>query len=390
MDSLPEGAEVRVRGVKHSYDGSPALQGVDLDARAAEFVTLLGPSGSGKSTLLQVIAGLIEPACGQVLIGGTDVSHLAPERRDIGFVFQNYALFPHMTVHGNVAFPLQMRRRDKKTVMSRVAEALNLVGLSHLAGRYPGQLSGGQQQRVALARAITFRPRVLLLDEPLGALDRQLRQQLGLDLRRLQRDIGITTIYVTHDQEEAFVLSSRIAVMNHGRILQVGAPRQMYQRPTDLFVANFLGDLNVLDGLVNGTGVDVGGVVIRTAPGPVAGLASGSPVSVGIRPEELRVSADALVSADSFGARVEAAIFGGSWVRYELILANGARIHAVAPSTSAIVGEGSQVTVAYRPQSVSVFGRPSATADAPEFREPRDPAAPTTIQPQPFTKIRMT
>jgi ABC-type Fe3+/spermidine/putrescine transport system ATPase subunit len=330
MDSLTGGAEVQVRGVEHSYDGSPALQGVDLDIRAAEFVTLLGPSGSGKSTLLQVIAGLIEPACGQILIGGTDVSHLAPERRDIGFVFQNYALFPHMTVHGNVAFPLQMRRHDKKTVRSRVADALDLVGLSHLAGRYPGQLSGGQQQRVALARAITFRPRVLLLDEPLGALDRQLRQQLGLDLRRLQRDIGITTIYVTHDQEEAFVLSSRIAVMNQGRILQVGAPRQMYRRPTNLFVANFLGDLNVLDGLVNGTGVDVGGVVIRTAPGPAAGLTPGSPVSVGIRPEELRVSADALVSADSFGARVEAAIFGGSWVRYELILANDARIHAVA------------------------------------------------------------
>lgn len=354
----PRALTVHARGVQHSYGDFHALRGIDLEVRPAEFMTLLGASGSGKSTLLQAIAGLIEPDSGDILVDGRVVTGLPPERRDMGFVFQNYALFPHMTVHGNVAFPLQMRREDRRTIGSRVGEVLELVGLSQFADRYPGELSGGQQQRVALARAITFRPGVLLLDEPLGALDRQLRQQLGLDLRRVQHETGITTIYVTHDQEEAFVLSSRIAVMREGSILQIDTPENIYRRPTDLFVATFLGDLNLLDGTVQASG-NSGDIVslfagdTRLFAEIASPVADGSGVSVGLRPEELRVGV--LGDRPSFKARVESVIFGGSWVRYQLLLSDGQRLSALNSSTHEVISEGSDVEVSYEPARALVF-----------------------------------
>lgn len=358
MTSELSGVPLKVRGIEYSYGTSQVLRGVDLDIRPAEFMTLLGSSGSGKSTLLMAIAGLIEPKHGEIVVNGKPVTGLPPERRDMGFVFQNYALFPHLTVQGNVAFPLEMRSEDKHLIRERVGEALEMVGLGGLARRYPSELSGGQQQRVALARAITFRPRVLLLDEPLGALDRQLRQQLGLDLRRVQREVGITTVYVTHDQEEAFALSNRIAVMREGQILQVDTPEAIYRRPADLFVARFLGDLNVLPGTIeshDGTTAAVAIGASRIVVNSEASLGTGTAVTVGLRPEELRVGTPQTPGLASFRARISSTIFGGSWIRYGLLLPGGQCMHAVNSSTHEVIPEGSEVEVSYSPSRALVF-----------------------------------
>ncbi|WP_422749223.1 ABC transporter ATP-binding protein [Mycobacterium sp. WMMD1722] len=235
---------IEIRQLRHEYGGVAALDDVSLDVRPGEFVTLLGPSGSGKSSLLHIIAGLIEPTAGTVSIAGRDITHLPPQKREIGLVFQNYALFPHLTARENIRFPLNVRKTADNEAAERVAEVLELVELTALADRRPDQLSGGQQQRVAVGRAISAVPKVLLLDEPLGALDRRLRQQLGQEIRRVQRETGITTLYVTHDQEEAFTMSDRVVVMNHGEIRQVGTPEQVYIRPRDSFVADFVGEVN--------------------------------------------------------------------------------------------------------------------------------------------------
>ncbi|HEY2642393.1 MAG TPA: ABC transporter ATP-binding protein, partial [Galbitalea sp.] len=243
-------SDVSVRGLRHVFEHSIALAGIDLTIDGGEFMTLLGPSGSGKTTLLRIIAGLIEPSAGSVLIDQVDVTSLPTQQRDISFVFQSYALFPHLTVSQNIEFPLRMRNVDRRARGRRVEEMLELVSLEEMGHRMPAQLSGGQQQRVALARALAHRPKVLLLDEPLGALDRRLRQQLGGELRRILREAAVTTIYVTHDQEEAFILSDRVAVMSRGRIRQVGTPVQIYTRPVDMFVANFVGETNTFTGRV--------------------------------------------------------------------------------------------------------------------------------------------
>jgi spermidine/putrescine ABC transporter ATP-binding subunit len=241
---------VRLAAVEHEYSGVRVLERTDLDIRPGEFFTLLGASGSGKSTLLHIIAGLLEPTRGKVLLDETDVTRRPPQGRDVGMVFQSYALFPHMTAAKNIAFPLEVRKEAKPSVSGRVTELLELVELTGLGRRLPSQLSGGQQQRVAIARALAAEPRVLLLDEPLGALDRQLREQLATELRKVQRATGVTAIYVTHDQDEAFALSDRIAVLEKGRLLQVGTPEEIYRHPASLFVAGFVGDMNVFRGSV--------------------------------------------------------------------------------------------------------------------------------------------
>jgi putative spermidine/putrescine transport system ATP-binding protein len=231
-----------LRGLVKRYGTVAALDGVDLDVEAAELLTILGPSGSGKTTLLKAVAGFEPLDTGSVVLNGADITDLAPARRDIGMVFQNYALFPHMTVAGNVAFPLKMRRIPRDTIARRVRSALELVALDGYERRYPSQLSGGQQQRVALARAIVFEPKLLLLDEPFGALDRKLRETMQLELKRLQSRLGLTTIFITHDQEEALFISDRIAVMRDGCILQIGAPRDLYESPGNAFIADFVGE----------------------------------------------------------------------------------------------------------------------------------------------------
>jgi spermidine/putrescine ABC transporter ATP-binding subunit len=245
------GASLVVRGLTKRYGRSvDALRNVDLTVQPGEFLTLLGPSGSGKTTLLMVVAGFVQPTEGRVLLGSVDITAMPPEKRNFGVVFQNYALFPHMSVERNVAYPLQVRRVGREERARRVRHALHLVGLAGLDARRPAQLSGGQQQRVALARALVYQPSILLLDEPLGALDRALREQMQVELGRLHRLLGVTFIYVTHDQEEALTMSDRIAVLRAGEVEQVGTPQQIYERPATEFVARFVGKPNVLAGRV--------------------------------------------------------------------------------------------------------------------------------------------
>ncbi len=243
-------ADVSIRGVNVSYGANHVLKDVDLDIRPGEFFAFLGPSGCGKTTLLRLIAGFNTATSGQVRIGGVDISGLPPWKRDVGMVFQSYALWPHMSVAKNVAFGLEERGLPRVEIARRVAGVLDMVGLSHLADRRPSQLSGGQQQRVAVARTIVVEPKVLLLDEPLSNLDAQMRVQVRRELRDLQQRLGLTTIFVTHDQEEANTICDRIAVMSEGRVQQVGAPMELYERPANLFVASFLGTANILEGHV--------------------------------------------------------------------------------------------------------------------------------------------
>jgi putative spermidine/putrescine transport system ATP-binding protein len=241
-------AAIKLQHVTKTFDGKVvAVDGVTLDIRAGEFFSLLGPSGCGKTTSLRMIAGFEMPDTGRVHVGGQDITDVPVHRRDMGMVFQSYALFPHRTVAENVAFGLRMRDVPRPEIAKRVAAARVQVALTGLEDRRPGQLSGGQQQRVALARALVIEPRVLLCDEPLGALDRKLRQQMQFELKELQRRLGVTLVFVTHDQEEALAMSDRIAVMNKGRVEQVGAPTEIYERPRTRFVADFIGEINLLD-----------------------------------------------------------------------------------------------------------------------------------------------
>ena len=269
---------------------------VDLRAGDGRYVVLLGPSGAGKSLVLEAVAGVRRATAGQVRLAGTDVTALSPERRRVGLVFQDGLLFPHLTVFENVAFELRVRREPKAEIKSRVVEALKLVRLDHLANRNPGQLSGGQRQRVALARAVVGRPAVVLLDEPLGALDQQLRKEMQIELKTLQREVGITFIYVTHDQEEALTMSDRIAVMSEGRVLQVGTPVEIYEHPATRFVAGFIGSCNVLDASLSDRGVEVAefGIVPGVAP---SGLTPVTAVTVAVRPERISVSPVAVPQA---------------------------------------------------------------------------------------------
>jgi spermidine/putrescine ABC transporter ATP-binding subunit len=240
------GAAIEIDAVTKSYGSLIAVDHVSLSISAGEFITLLGASGSGKTTTLMIIAGFVMPDEGQIRIGGKDILRLPPERRGLGIVFQNYALFPHYNVYENIAFPLRLRRVNETEIDRRVNDVLALVDLADYGERRIGQLSGGQQQRVALARAIVFSPPVLLMDEPLGALDRRLRDQLQTEIKRIQRDLGVTVVYVTHDQEEALALSDRIAIMKQGRIAQLGTPDRVYERPSSPFVASFLGESNFI------------------------------------------------------------------------------------------------------------------------------------------------
>src|SRR6188508_2973708 len=243
-------AKLELIDLSKRYGEQAAVAGVTLDVTDGEFLVLLGPSGCGKTTTLRMIAGLVEPSGGAARIGGTDVTHLPPWRRNTGMVFQSYALFPHMSVADNVAFGLQMRRLGKSEIETRTREALRLVRLEGFAQRLPRQLSGGQQQRVALARALAIRPDVLLLDEPLSNLDAKLREQVRVEIRELQRQLGLTTVMVTHDQEEALTMADRLVVMNEGSVRQVGSQRDLYERPADRFVAGFVGRSTFLGGTV--------------------------------------------------------------------------------------------------------------------------------------------
>ncbi len=295
-DSSAQVVDVRLEHVVKQFGLATAVDGVGFEIRQGEFFSLLGPSGCGKTTTLAMIGGFETPTSGRICLGERDVSRVPPYRRDVNTVFQSYALFPHLDVFDNIAFGLRRRKLAGEEVRSRVTEALRLVDLPGFERRTPAQLSGGQQQRIALARALVNRPRVLLLDEPLGALDLKLRKQMQIELKRIQQDVGITFLYVTHDQEEAMVMSDRLAVMNRGRIEHLGSPEEVYERPATEFVASFLGASNLIPGAV----VDRGGVsemarVALEGAGevrvPAQRLpAGGTTVKVGVRPEKLRVA----------------------------------------------------------------------------------------------------
>jgi len=289
------GAQVRLRNLSKVFGTVAAVDGVSLDIPGGAFVSLLGPSGSGKTTTLNLIAGFLTPDTGDILIDERSIADVPPHKRNIGMVFQYYSLFPHMTVAENVAFPLRMRAKlAREEAKKRIAEMLALVQLSHLEARYPRQLSGGQQQRVAMARALVSRPRLLLMDEPLGALDKKLREQMQAEIRHIHRSVGTTVVYVTHDQSEALTMSDLVVVMHRARIAQIGTPRSLYEAPASAFVADFLGDSNLIAGTVtaadgNGFAVQIGsGAVIRAASGQFA-AAVGDRVFVLIRPEDMTV-----------------------------------------------------------------------------------------------------
>ena len=318
---LPGSASVSLQGLSKSFAGAiKALDTVSLDIGAGEFFALLGPSGCGKTTTLRLVAGFETPDEGRIVVGGRDVTEMPVHRRDMGVIFQSYALFPHRTVAENVAFGLRMRRIPRQEIARRVSAALAQVALTGLEGRRPAQLSGGQQQRVALARAIVIEPPVLLCDEPLGALDRRLRQQMQFELKQLQKQLGVTLLFVTHDQEEALALSDRIAVMNAGRIEQVGSPHEIYERPRTRFVADFVGEINIIDGAWSG------GLLLaadgQAMPAPAAGARAG-PGAIAIRPERTVMSAP---QAGLLSGRIVTANFLGGQTLYRIVAENGASI----------------------------------------------------------------
>ena len=317
---------VSVEGVTKSFGGATAVDDVTLKVRKGEFLTLLGPSGCGKTTLLNLIAGFLEPERGEIFIDGEVVTRVPPYLRSTGMVFQNYALFPHMTVNQNVAFGLKMRKVPAGEIEARVALALEMVRMPKMGGRSPRQLSGGQQQRVALARALVINPKVVLLDEPFSAIDKNLRGEMQVELKQIQKRVGITTLFVTHDQSEALSLSDRIAVMSHGRIEQLSEPAQLYRSPASSFVASFIGDINRLPCVMaSGEGgdafLDVCGQRVRLPAARAAGLPVGSSALLFVRPEELALAPPADATANLGTGIVETHVYQGThvdvYVRYE-------------------------------------------------------------------------
>ncbi|MFL5008548.1 MAG: ABC transporter ATP-binding protein [Microvirga sp.] len=343
-------ASIRLDRVTKRFPGGVvAVAGVELTVEPGEFFSLLGPSGCGKTTTLRMIAGFEAPDEGRVVIGGRDLTHVPVHHRDMGMVFQSYALFPHRTVAENVAFGLRMRKVAKHEANARVAAALAQVKLEGYEERRPAELSGGQQQRVALARAIVIRPPVLLCDEPLGALDRKLRQAMQVELKELQRALGVTLVFVTHDQEEALAMSDRIGVMNAGRLEQVGAPAEIYDRPRTRFVAEFIGEINMIEGAISsGRFVAADG---RGLPAPAAG---DGPAALALRPEKLRIVA---AGAGVIDGVVSDASFLGDQVLYSVALGDGRRILVKEgnPGTGALRRNGAGVGLRWEAQDAAIL-----------------------------------
>jgi len=369
---------IELSGIGKHYGAVRAVNGIDLVVGQGQFVTILGPSGSGKTTLLNLIAGLIEPSAGRIHIGGRDVTALPAAQRNVGLVFQSYALFPHMTVFGNVAFPLRVRGLPHAGIDRRVADVLRLVRLSGLEHRKPHQLSGGQQQRVALARAIVFEPAVLLLDEPLAALDRKLREEVRAELRRLQRTVGITTVLVTHDQDEALSLSDSIVVLNDGEVQQTGPPHETYLHPANRFVADFLGTANLFEGELHAAGT---GMALRLAGGqtlPVAATAGpeGRRVWALLRPERILLRDDE--DGDGLPATVIESVYHGQLVRYQLRLADGREIVAIAADIVPRFQPDSPVWATWRPEDLWVVPDEPRSASIPRAGARNDEGAVAT------------
>lgn len=346
-----------VRDLVKRYAGAVAAKQVSFEVDEGSLLTLLGPSGSGKTTTLMAIAGFVRPDSGLIEIGGRDITHLSPNRRGLGVVFQSYALFPHKSVFENVAFPLEIRKQARTEIATRVEHMLKRVGLAELHDRSTAQLSGGQKQRVALARALVFEPSVLLMDEPLGALDKKLREHLQQEIKSLQSSLGVTAIHVTHDQEEALVMSDRIGVMNNGELLQIGTPTQLYDEPANRFVAEFLGGVNLL--AVAETRSHSGEYEAELAGGVrvpchLSARFSDSGSWVGIRPERVRLGN---TDAGLFTAAVKQRRYLGTSMQYELDGPHGIRLQARVPSgdDQPIWEVGTQVGVSWSARSAWLF-----------------------------------
>ena len=313
---------IEIRNVSKNFNAFKALDDINLDIQSGELVALLGPSGSGKTTSLMMLAGFETPTAGEILLAGRSINNVPPHKRDIGMVFQNYALFPHMTVAENLAFPLSVRGMSKTDVKERVKRALSMVQLDAFAGRYPAQLSGGQQQRVALARALVFEPQLVLMDEPLGALDKQLREHMQMEIKHLHQRLGVTVVYVTHDQGEALTMSDRVAVFHQGEIQQIEPPRNLYEQPRNTFVANFIGENNRLSGQL--LSCDGERCVVGLPRGEkVEALAvnvgqPGEPVTLSIRPERVRLNGASESCVNRFSGRVAEFVYLGDHVRVRL------------------------------------------------------------------------
>jgi putative spermidine/putrescine transport system ATP-binding protein len=343
--------QVRLDGVTRRFGETAALEGLQLTIEGGEFLALLGPSGCGKTTALNCLAGLLPLSAGSIWLDGRRIDGLAPERRGFGMVFQNYALFPHLSVQRNVAFGLAMRGTAKQEAASRVAKTLALVGLEAFADKYPSQLSGGQQQRVAIARAIVMEPPLLLMDEPLSNLDAKLRLEMRTEIRRLHQDLGLTTIYVTHDQEEALSLADRLALLRDGRVEQVGAPEEVYRHPVSAYAASFMGYRNMFElpvESVEGDRVTVGEAGLRLR-GVDRRRGQGRRVMVAIRPEDVVVGAQ---GANEIRARAVVAEYRGHGLAVETVTEDGRQIHVV---TEERVVPGDEVRLSVAPDRVLVF-----------------------------------
>jgi iron(III) transport system ATP-binding protein len=362
---MPAG-EVSLENIGKRYGDLWAVRHVNLEIAAGEFYTLLGPSGCGKTTLLRTVAGFIAPDEGAVFLDGEPVTHVPPWKRNVGMVFQNYALWPHMTVFENVAFGLKERKVQRREIHRRVSEALQQVGLDGTEHRRPSQLSGGQQQRVALARTLVIQPRVLLLDEPLSNLDAKLRQEMRIELLKLQRDIGLTTVYVTHDQEEALTLSTRIAVMNLGKVIQEGKPREIYEAPRNRFVADFVGKSNLFSGTILGSlngllEIQTGEgfrIQAATPPGIAANARDVKKVLLYIRPEAIELidrAADP-AATNRITGRVVASAYQGPIVEYEIESAGRiVRVNVINPKGKRLFQRGDEATITFAAEDVGII-----------------------------------
>jgi spermidine/putrescine ABC transporter ATP-binding subunit len=353
--SIParKGAGVALRGLSKSYGPVNAVNDVSLDIKSGEFVALLGASGSGKSTILMMIAGFETPSAGEILLDQRNVTTLPPHRRDIGMVFQRYALFPHMTVAENIAYPLRRRGADRATIETEVARALRMVSLDTFGGRFPAQLSGGQQQRVALARSLVFRPSVLLMDESLGALDRKLRQQMQMEIKLLHRALGTTIVFVTHDQEEALSMANRVAVLSDGKLIQAGTPTELYQTPQSALVAGFIGETNFLPADAVRRNAQIVEVQCLGTSFPVPRTqccTEEKKVVIGVRPEHVR-----LVGPDKgIPVTVIETVYRGSTLTV-LLETQGCRLMASVPAETNCPAVGEMVGAAFEPTNCRIY-----------------------------------
>ncbi|MCV9907865.1 ABC transporter ATP-binding protein [Ochrobactrum sp. AN78] len=342
-----ENPKMLIKGLGKEYGSVTALEPSNLTVNTGEFVTLLGPSGSGKTTLLQMISGLVEPTHGELWVDGKNYTHTAVNKRDMGLVFQHYALFPHMTVSENIAFPLKMRGTNSKEVSARVSETLAKVQLEKFASRFPRELSGGQQQRVALARCFVYRPQIILMDEPLGALDKNLREHMQFEIKRLHREFGTTVIYVTHDQEEALVLSDRICLMNHAKIEQLGTPRQIYSEPASVFAAKFIGMSNILGGKITEQLADH--ALVETQHGQFSVLNKhklpvGSEAHIVLRPEQMKQGNNDNSKVSNISGTVSEVVYVGSDTRLLVTLKGGETIIVLHDGVSDMPSAGDPIT----------------------------------------------